>query len=418
MDQYTEKIARLLRTDKHTLEKTAQYMSALTGKEGIYEKIVQRNSELINERLLALGVSKNASSNEVYDALISKIESDDFKIYKSLGTPNCASHEGCNSIARIAKKAVEPPVGFFLKLEKARELVVNIPPQNIMKFLGYTSAKEMVEKEDILEIFSALRFVEGAEWLNSVFFKQYESLTPEDFEEREIQIIALSEKWDEVAKKFVEKKRHNVSHLKELGVVFLIPALLGVSGEILRMFVMIMHYLYEIPFYSSIIKSITGYEERFSSSLISLLRGDVSEDRYGELEKSRWLIVQRYLAKEDENDWRLFVPHINPEAIHWMKAEENLYKVGEVMDGFAEDLKFWNGLGWVGDYFKDESGVEVLVSFNLIDTIMSFVKQKERVKYSYHQEEAIWNEIFIQYSGRPALEEYSRKYLLQGYFDI
>ena len=95
------------------------------------------------------------------------------------------------------------------------------------------------------------------------------------------------------------------------------------------MFVMIMHYLYEIPFYSSIIKGISGYDGRFNSNLISLLRGDVTENRYGDLEKSRWLIVQRYLSKEDVNDWRLFVPHINPEAIHWMKAEENLYKVGD-----------------------------------------------------------------------------------------
>ena len=418
MDKSIERIGRLLRTDIHTLEKTCNYLSALTGKQNVLEKIIEENNQLIANRLLALGVSKDASSNGVYDALISKIESDDFKIYNSLGTPNCESQSDCRSIGEIARKAVNPPNGYFLKLDKARELIVNIPPENIMKFLGYTSVKEMVLKEDIFEIFSALRFVEGSEWLNAVFFKQYENLKPEDFEEREIKIIALSEKWDVVSKKFVEKKKHNVSHLKELGVIFLIPAMLGISGEILRMFVMIMHYLYEIPFYSSIIKGISGYDERFSSSLISLLRGDVTEDRYGELEKSRWLIVQRYLAKEDINDWRLFVPHINPEAVHWMKAEENLYKVGELMDGFAEDLKFWNGLNWVGDYFKDESGVEVLVSFNIIDTIMSFVKQKEMIKYSYHQEEAFWNKIFIEYFGRPSLEEYSRKYLLQGYFDV
>ena len=418
MDQVTEKIAKLLRTDKHTLEKTCKYLESLTGKKDVLTKISEENDRLITDRLLTLGVSRDSSSSDIYDALISKIESDDFKIYNSFGTPNCENQSDCKTIGEIARRAVNPPKGYFLKLEKARELIVNIPPENIMKFLGYSSAKEMVAKEDIFEIFSALRFVEGSEWLNSTFFKQYENLKPEDFEEREIQIIALSEKWDAVSKKFVEKKKHNVSHLKELGVIFMIPALLGVSGEILRMFVMIMHYLYEIPFYSSVIKSISGYEERFSESLISLLRGDVTEDRYGELEKSRWLIVQRYLAKDDMNDWRLFVPHINPESIHWMKAEENLFKVGELMDGFAKDLKFWDGLGWVGNYFKDEGGVEVLVSFNIIDTIMSFVKQKEMIKYSYHQEEAFWNKIFMEYLGRTGLEEYSRKYLIQGYFDI
>ncbi|MDO8504609.1 MAG: hypothetical protein Q7S36_02025, partial [Candidatus Liptonbacteria bacterium] len=230
--------------------------------------------------------------------------------------------------------------------------------------------------------------------------------------------LALGEKWDKSSQKFVQKKKHNISHLKELGVVFIIPAMLGISGEVLRMFALIMHYLYEIPFYSSIIKEISGYGAEFPAALTSLLRGDVREEHFGEVAKSHWMVVQRYLAKDDPNDWRLFVPHINPEAIHWMKVEENLFKVGSDVDGFAKDLMFWQELSWAGDYFKDESGVDVLVSFNLVDTVMSLVKQKELVKYLYHQEEALWNKIFMDFFDRTLLEEYSRKYLLQGYFEV
>ena len=112
------------------------------------------------------------------------------------------------------------------------------------------------------------------------------------------------------------------------------------------------------------------------------------------------------------------MPHINPEAIHWMKAEESLHKIGDLMDGFSKDLMFWSGLSWVGNYFKDESGVDVLVSFNLVDTVMSLVKQKEMTKYLYHQEEALWNKIFMSFFDRKMIEEYSRKYLLQGYFEV
>lgn len=413
-----EKIAKILRVDKHTIEKTVGYLESITGKKGVLDKILAENEELMHDRMLTLGVRREATAKEVYDALISKIEADDSLIFKSLGGPNCKNIADCQNIGEIAKKVVNPPKGYFLKLEKARELVVSQPPQKIMDFLGYKSAQEMVDKENILEIFSALRFVEGGDWLNAVFFKQYETLTADDFEEREIQVLALSEKWDAEAQKFVEKKRHNISHLKELGVVFIIPALLGISGEILRMFILIMHYLYEIPFYSSIFKEIVGYGSEFPRLLTSLLRGDVLEERTGEITKSRWLIVQRYLAKDDVNDWRLFVPHINPEAIHWVKAEENLFKVGEFMDGFGKELLFWQGLSWVGDYFKDESGVDVLVSFNLVDTVMSLVKQKEMAKYLYHEEEALWNKIFMEFFNNTMLEEYSRKYLLQGYFEV
>ncbi len=413
-----EKIANILRTDKHRLGKTIDYLSAQTGKQNVLDKIVAENDELMQKRMLTLGVSKDATAKEVYDALISKIESDDHRIVVGLGNAKCSNKDDCQDIGTAALKVVSPPKGFFLKLEKAREFMIKEPPKKIMEALGYASAEEMLAKEDIMELYSALRFVEDMEWLNGVFFKQYEALTPADFEERDVQVKALSPKWDKAAQKFLEKKKHNISHLKELGVVFIIPALLGISGEVLRIFALIMHYLYEIPFYSTVFKQISGYGDKFAPSFISLLRGDVFEKDLGEIEKSRWLVVQRYLAKIDDNDWRLFVPHINPEAIHWMKAEENLFKVGLAHDGYHEELKFWQNLSWVGDYFKDDSGVSVLVSFNLVDTVMSLVKEKEMVKYLYHQQEALWNKIFMEFFGAEKLEEYAMKYLWEGYFEI
>ena len=131
-----------------------------------------------------------------------------------------------------------------------------------------------------------------------------------------------------------------------------------------------------------------------------------------------WMVVQRYLAKDDENDWRLFFPHINPEAMHWEKAEKSLAKLSEGDEEFSKELSFWDGLGWVGDYFVDESGVKVLASFDLVDTVMSLVKEKEMVKYLYHHQEALWNKIFTEYMGEKGLEKYSREHLLKGYFEL
>jgi len=130
----------------------------------------------------------------------------------------------------------QPPlIGFFLKKEKAEELFKNEPPRKILSYLGYQSVEEMLKNEDFDEVFAALRFVEDGEWLNKVFFKQYEGLTAQDFEEREIKLKALSEKWRPAAEKFVTKKYHNISHLKEFGVIFIIPVALNIPGEILRM---------------------------------------------------------------------------------------------------------------------------------------------------------------------------------------
>lgn len=413
-----EKIAKILRTDKDYIANIEKRFMAITGKQSMMDAIIQQNTELIKDRLLRLGVSQEADAKEIYDALISKIESDDRQIFQALGDPNFKNVADCQRIGDLAKKVIKPPTGLFIKLEKAREFLIKEPPKKVMEYLGYSSAEEMLNKEDLLEVYSALRFIEGSEWLNGVFFKQYESLTPDDFEEREVQVKALSEKWGKESEKFVAKKKHNISHLKELGVVFIIPALLGISGELLRMFVLVMHYLYEVPFYSKIFKEIKNEKITFTSNFTSLLRGDVIERHFPDSDRSLWLVVQRYLAKDDENDWRLFVPHINPEALHWLRAEESLATIGSELDGFSKELTFWQELGWVGDYFKDETGHDILVSFNLVDTVMSLVKQKEMVKYLYHHQEAMWNQIFSVYFGRDELEKKAVDYLLQGYFEV
>src|SRR3989344_5336613 len=414
----TDKLSRILRADKHYLREIERRLSHVTGKIGVFDRIVEENEARVREALLTLGVSRTANAKEVYDALISKIEADDNLIFNSLGGAVCDSQKGCGSILGVIKKAAEVNHGFFLKHEVAARLLKNEPPKKVMEFLGYDSADQMLAKENLLEVYSALRFLEGNEWLNNVFFRQYEDLTPDDFEERKIVVHALGEKWNEVTKKFVMKKWHNISHLKEFGVVFVIPISLGISGELLRMMSLVAHYLHEVPFYSEIFKKIAEVPETFSENLISLLRGDVMERHLPENERALFLVVQRYLAKDDENDWRLFVPRINPEALHWARPAEDLGKMAGQINGFSKELQFWHNLDWVGDYFKDEVGNDVLVSFNLVDTVMSLVKQKELVKYLYHHQEALWNKIFIEYFNREELEKFSKEYLLQGYFEV
>lgn len=413
-----QEIAKILRTDQDFLLKIEERLSLVTGRRGVMESIITENIASVDDRLKTLGLSRNTKSKDVYDALIAKIARDDAALVKTLGTPNPSSGKDCERVLAVAKRVVGTPSGFFLKHDVAATLLKREPPRQIMKFLKYDSVDAMLSHENLLEVFSALRFVEGSEWLNGVFFKQYESLTPNDFEERELVAHTLSSRWDDIAGGFVTKKWHNISHLKELGVVFVIPISLGFQGEILRMLSLVLHYLHEVPFYSDIVRKIAKLPSTFAANLTSLLRGDVVDRRMTESGKSLWLVVQRYLAKDDLNEWRLFVPHINPEALHWLKAEEALICVGDTFDGLGKEFAFWDNLDWVGDYFKDETGNETLVSFDLVDTVMALVMQKDMIKYLYHHQEALWNKIFIEYFGRNELEKFSKEYLLQGYFEV
>jgi len=422
MNNYQEKIARILRTDKQVIENLERQMEKATGKVGILKALTEENEKLLSERMNFLGLNRNCAASEIYDALISKIEADDVALLNYIGLTRQDSSLAAQKIVDFVKRLHPPTKGLFLKKEKARQLLIAEPPKKILAAMGYKYVEEMLGKEDLLEVYSALRFLEDTEWQNKVFFKQYENLHPEDFEERAIELRALHPKWGRAAERFVAKKYHNVSHLKELGVIFVIPIFLGISGETLRLVSLLLHYVNEVSFYAELVNDFGGDDHSFAKNLISLLRGDVIENRLPEqpieVERPRFLVIQRYLAKDDENDWRLFEPHINPEAIHWQKAEDEIVNIGNKFPDFVNGLDFWKDLGPVGDFFKNEIGTDLLVSFNLVDTVMALVKRKELIKYLYHQQEAVWNKIFVKYFDLKKLEETSKKFILKGWLEV
>lgn len=400
MEPY-EKIAKILRADKNAIKTVEEKMNKIVGHNSVFNKISAENDKIIEECLKKLGI-ENKNASLIYESLINKLKSADEKIFNLFEQPSFENYKGCKTLLEIAKEISDIPAGFFLKEKKAKEFILNIPPQKIIKFLNYDNAENLVKNEDIFEIFSALRFIEDTEWLNNVFFKQYENLTPNDFEKRKINITVIDNKWREAANNFLKKKYHNISHLKELGIIFVIPANLNAAGWALRTFSLILHYFHEIDFYAKLFEKYSK-EENFSSKLISALRGDVLDKPFKTEDLGRkWLIIQRYLAKDDENDYRLFTPHVNPEAVHWTKAENDIARIGKKF-GIPE-LEFWKNLDWVGNFYKTESG-DALVSFNLIDAAMDLVMEREMIKYLYHHQESLWNKIFISFIGQEKTEE-------------
>ena len=418
MNQSIEKIAKVLRVKPEELDALEQKMNKITGKSGVLEKIDALNDETIKNRLQSLGLKNDSSAQEVFSALIKKITLADRTFVEKFGGVSVANINDCQKVLDGIKDSQEKLIGFFLKKNKAAELLRKEPPLNIVRALGYKNIEEALVKEDIFELFAALRFIEDGEWLNNVFFKQYESLTADDFEERGVEIKVLSQKWAKAAEGFVKKKYHNISHLKEFGAIFVIPITLNIPGELLRMVSLVLHYYHEVKFYSDVFRNFSG-EADFAAKMIQTLKGSTIENKPPQTDKAQWLVIQQYLAKKDENDWRLLAPHINPEAIHWRKAETGIVKLGQSLAGLQEgDFEFWEDLDWVGEYFTSEKNGNELVSFDLVDVVMSLVKEKELVKYLYHQQEALWNKIFSEYFGEEKMEEIIQKNLLNGFVEI
>lgn len=412
-----EVIAKILRTDKDFVKIAAVELAKASGHDNVLTKLVELNQRMINNRLARMKVASQKAET-IFRALSKEVQEHDHRLWETFHRPVCDNDVGCSTLLGFAQEIAGVGKGFFLKEEKAREMLEKEPPRNILSFFKMNSVSELLKEHDLFEVFSALRFIEDKKWLNTVFFRQLDDVTPDDFEEREIKTHVLSGEWLKAADSFLKKKYHNVSHLKELGIIFVIPLKIDTQGETMRLFGLLLHYLHEVSFYSKLFRKYASEDpKQFSQKLISALRGDVLDKRFVEEDRGKkWMIVQQYLAKDDVNDWRLFEPHVNPEAIHWSKAENDIARFGKRFPHIG--LDFWTDLDFIGNYYPDASGVDVLVSFNLIDTVMSLVQKKEMIKYLYHHEEALWNKIFSEYMGQEKMEQLIINNFQQGYIDI
>lgn len=414
-----EKIAKILRTDKDTIRILGEKAEALTGKTGVFEKIVGENENLIKSRLGLKELEKEVFAEDIYRALVDKIKEDDLQLFKALGKPSFMLREDVDKVLDKVKELVPAFEGFFLKKEKAVEFLKKEPPHKIISYLGYKNVDELIEREDILEIFAAIRIFEDQRWFNEIFMKQYLTLSPEDFERRNVEIRSLSQKWVGIAQTFLKKKYQNISHLKELGFIFVVPVELGMLGEVTRMFSLALHYYYEVKFNSELFEKLaSGPRENFGKDLSFIVKVEVADKRLPETDKIRWNILPSYLAKYDENDWRLAEPHVSPEALYWLQGERVLTDINKTIKDVSVDFAFWQNLDWVGDYFKSAGGIDVLVSFDLVDSLMSLIRAKELEKYLYHHQESLWNKIFIEYFGEEKLIEVLKESFIKGYVEI
>ena len=417
-----EQLARLLHAEPVVLSDLERAMNRISGQEGVLDDIVAQNDRAVGVLLERLGLTRDGSAAAVRAAMLDHLRQLDQRLFVLLGSPDLSmlSHT-CGRICGHALQLFTPPKGLFIKREKGVQMLALHPPQNILEHFGYADVRELVDREGFAPVMAALRFTQTTEWMHEFFDVAYSNLTPDDFEERDVELMVLNIKWLAVAEKFIAHKHHNVSHLKEFGVIFVTPIPLEAPGETMRMFILILHYLHEVPFYAALFRRHLGSAD-FATVFKSLLRGDVPTGPLpsGDPRGSVWRIVQRYLAKDDAADPRLFEPHVNPEADHWWRAQQDLGRLSRVLgpDATGFDLGAWVGLDVAGYAFTDAvTGTQEVLSFDLVDLVMSLV-QKGDTAFTYHQQEALWNKIFIEYMGRERMDALIQENLVSGYISL
>lgn len=390
------KLAQFLGAQEPLFDRSLEQLEDRSGKMGVDAKLIAEIAEKVADRTKQLKLTAEASAPELYSALTALVKHHDEHLAKALGgqDPTNIAEMIPLIIARI-KQADLPRRGFFLKLDKAKAMLAATPPPAIMARLGYGDVTAMLEEENIYELFLALRFAEEPDWLNA-FDAKYAELAASDFEERDVELVLFSaEKWGDVAEHFIAKKKHNITHSKELGAIAVMPmTATHMRGITLKVLPLLAHYYNEIHLYSAYFKLLRT-KANFGEIVARTLIADTPKVSIMAGQTIHWRVIQRYYGKlPNEHHPEIFQPHLQPEDLHWRRAEDVLYQIDPELD-------FWRDLDYVGVLKGDD-----IISFNLMDVSLSYSNETPFDKRElYHFRESLWNEIFARYLGRKVLED-------------
>lgn len=411
-------LSDLLNAKEPLFTKSLQQLEDASHKQGVDVKLIGEIHTKARNSIKALGLDPaDTTGPELYHSLNAKVKDHDVLLAKKIGgSYDMPVQELLPLIKAAVEKVKMPRDAWVLKKSVAKEMLRKNPPKNIMKRLGYRSVDSMLKRENLAEIYGALRFAEDGEWLNK-FNEGYKKLKPSDFETRKIEIVIMPfDRWADVAEHFVEKKRHNITHLKELGVILMLPVksktLPGITMWALSLLV---HYTNEIRLYSAFFKT-KQVSADFGEVFVETLIADPDLGTLMAGNKIHWRVIQRYFGKlEKESHPEIFEPHVQPEDLHWRAAEEVLYEL-------EPELEFWKGLDYVALMYpidwKADAKAEVdrktwrPLAFNMLDVAANYCNAAPyEQRIIYHFRESLWNEIFIRYMGQKTLKEQILKQL-------
>jgi len=385
-------LSDLLDAEEPTFTTSIRQLEDVSGRMGADAKLIGDITAMAHENLRQLGLNPAASTGEeVYQALLGRLETDITRLTKVIGATDS---EDVNHLVPFmidaANKVKFDRKVFVIKREKAKEFLRTMPPKQLMEHLGYATVDQMIAGEDFDEIYTALRFSEGPDWLTK-YNELFKTVTPHDYEERDLRIVRMDhDKYVDLATHFVQKKLHNVTHTKEMGIIVVVPMhVKKMRGLVLKTLPLLLHYMNEVKLYSTFFK-LKSAKPHFGETVVNTLIADPGSGSQLVGKNIHWRVIQRYLGKhkEDSVDRIAFEPHVQPEDLHWRRAEDLLYEIDP-------ELEFWKDRDYVALNYDGFP-----VAFNLFDVSFAYSnKESYEGRYAYHFRESLWNEIFVRYLG-------------------
>ena len=384
----------LLDANEPIFTQSLQQLADLGGRHGADVKLIGDITTMAHDNMRALGLNPAASTGkEIYAALCGRVETDIKRLATIIGADPHKTDDIAYMVPFMINTANKVPFNrkvFVVKHDVAKNLLRKMPPKHLMATLGYDTIETMFEQEDFDELYTALRFSEGPEWLTA-YDELFSHVTADDYEERNLRIVQMNhDKYTDLAAHFVQKKLHNVTHTKEMGVIVVVPMReRKMRGILLKTLPLLLHYMNEVRLYSEFFKQ-KSTQPNFGRIVVDTLIANPDNESQLVGRRIHWRVIQQYLGrhKEDSIDTVAFEPHVQPEDLHWRRAEDLLYQIDP-------ELMFWKNRDYVALSYDGFP-----VSFNLFDVSFAYSNgESYENRYAYHFRESLWNELFIRYMG-------------------
>lgn len=389
-------LAEFLGVDDPLFSMKLEKLEHASGSQGIDVRLLAEMIGRSHQKMRELGLDpRDTTGQELYRALLNLVAKHDEFLARKLGVKDAADVQ---AIMPRLKSFVDqldiPKSSWAIKSASAKRLIRSLPPKKVMKQLGYRSLDSMLKRESPIELFAAARFLEGSTWQNAMI-KKYKSLSPRDFENRDVQLIQLDEtKWGTPAEAFVRSSRYNITHLKEFACVIVLPLpIKHMPGATITMLPLLNHYINEVRMYGAYFK-IQQVKPDFGEIVAKTLQEDEAHHANMAGHALHWRTIHRHFSTSEAKRLRtVFEPHVRQEDLHWRKAEEVLYRIEPA-------LHFWYDM----DFVAIKTGSQI-VSFNLIDMAVSYVNGLRYGMQSVaRMRDSLWNELLLRYMGQQALE--------------
>ena len=388
-------LSELLQAEEPFFGMAIERLEQSSGHAGVDVRLSAEIIGKVHIKLRSLGLDpRDTTGAELYRALFNLVKKHDEFLAARIGIQDASDvAEVLGRVQEAASALDVPKKAWVLKQSVAKRLIKATPPKKVMKQLGYRSVDSLVKRERIGVIFGGMRFIESDEWMRA-FVSKYKQLKPTDFELRNIEIITLSDpRWGSSAQSFVNRKRHNIAHIKETGTILLLPLpVKKLPGVTIVALPLVLYYINEIRLYGTFFKS-QQVKAGFGSIVVDTINNDTGKHARVADQHVHWRVVHRHFGSGKREHPEIFEPHVEPEDLLWRQAEETLYRLEPA-------LHFWYDVEYVSVMFDGKP-----VSFNLMDMAVSYINGLAYGDHSiHHMQGSLWNELYARYIGEQVIE--------------